>query len=353
MEDFFSDRYARQLILSELGPEGQRRIMEGKVLVIGAGGLGCPALLYLAGAGVGTIGIVDHDRVEASNLPRQVLYGEQDLGVNKAEAAMARLMERNSMIRIEAYPEALQAENVEALIGQYDLVLDCTDDIGARRIINATCRRLSKPMVFGALHRFQGQVSVFHYHQQGQAGADYANLVPEGADSSAIPSCSTEGVLGVVPGVIGTLQAEQALRILCGYGEVLSGKVFLFDIKSYRSYLWDLSLAAGNHIPGSNPNAEVRPEELPEGSYVLLDVREEAEQDGQPLAGAVHLPFSNLDQRVHTLDKLTNWLVVCKHGNRSRATVSWLRSKGFIKVHSLKGGIAGMNSFTSMNQSIA
>jgi adenylyltransferase/sulfurtransferase len=345
-------RYARQVSLPEIGEEGQGRLQAGSVLVVGAGGLGCPVLLYLTAAGVGSIGVVDHDRVETSNLQRQVLFHEADLGKKKSVVAVERLSSINSSVRLTAFSESLTSHNASALIGAYDLVLDCTDDIETRYLINDTCRVLGKPMVYGALHRFQGQVSVFQYRQGDRAGTDYRALVPEYPEPALTGNCATDGILGAVAGVIGSLQAEQAIRLLCGYGEVLSGKVLLFDFRHYQLHLLDLPEAAPQTVaesavrmsPASDFPMEVSADELTIDSYVVLDVREAAERSGFIPPNAVHLPFSAMDEGYNRLDPALTWLVFCENGMRSRAAAGWLRSKGFRHVYSLSGGAAALKS---------
>lgn len=226
-----NERYNRQLILSEIGKEGQERLQQARVLIVGVGGLGSPIALYLAGAGVGTIGLIDDDVVSESNLQRQVLYNETEVGLSKAEKAREHLQALNSQIRIEAYPERLTAENAETIIGQYDLVLDGCDNFATRYLINDTCVRLGKVYIYGAIRAFDGQVSVFNY----QGGPDYRRLFPDEEEMYRMPH-PPKGVLGVTPGLIGCAEANEALKIIIGYGEVLSGRLWHIDLKTLETF---------------------------------------------------------------------------------------------------------------------
>lgn len=225
------ERYNRQLILPEISEEGQARLQQARVLIVGVGGLGSPIALYLTGAGVGTIGLIDDDVVSESNLQRQVLYNEKEVGLSKAEKAREHLQALNSHVRIEAYPERLTAENAEAIIGQYDLVLDGCDNFATRYLINDTCVRLGKVYIYGAIRAFDGQVSVFNY----QGGPDYRRLFPDEEEMYRMPH-PPKGVLGVTPGLIGCAEANEALKIIVGYGEVLSGKLWQIDLKTLETF---------------------------------------------------------------------------------------------------------------------
>ena len=219
-------RYARQIALNEVGESGQQKLLNAKVLVIGAGGLGCPALQYLAAAGVGTIGIVDGDTVDESNLQRQILYTTSDLGSLKVEVAKERLNALNPAVSITIYPENLHAENAMEIIQDYDLVMDGTDNLAARYLVNDACVKLNKPFVYGAIHKFEGQVSVFNFN----GGPTYRCLFPENPQQNQIPNCEELGVLGVLPGVIGTLQATEINKLILVVVEPLSGKLKINNI---------------------------------------------------------------------------------------------------------------------------
>ena len=225
------NRYNRHIILSEIGQKGQDKLSKAKVLVVGAGGLGCPILQYLAAAGVGTIGIVDFDVVEVSNLQRQILFGSSSLGQNKAAAAKERLSDLNNSITINAYPEKLTFQNAIELFNQYDIIVDGTDNFETRYLINDACILTNKPLVFGAIYKFQGQVSVFNYNN----GPTYRCAFPNKPKKDTVPNCSEVGVLGVLPGIIGTMQANEVLKIILGIGNVLSGKLLCYDALSAQS----------------------------------------------------------------------------------------------------------------------
>jgi len=224
-------RYSRQIILPEIGLIGQEKLAAAKVLVVGAGGLGCPVLQYLAAAGVGKIGIADGDVVSVSNLNRQVLYTNEDIGKAKVDCVKARLNAQNPEVEIAVYNTFLSEKNAREIIAQYDIVVDGTDQIPVRYLLNDVCVELGKPMVYGAIHKFEGQVSVFNF----QGGPTYRDLFPEQPAAGSIPSCAENGVLGVLPGMIGLVQATEVLKIIVGFGEVFSGKLWLFNAKTMQS----------------------------------------------------------------------------------------------------------------------
>ncbi len=226
------NRYNRQIILPEVGEEGQRKLKEAKVLIVGVGGLGSPIALYLSGAGVGTIGLVDDDVVSETNLQRQVLYTEAEVGQPKALCAQRRLTALNSSIQVNAHPVRLTSENAETLIAAYDIVVDGCDNFATRYLINDTCVRLGKVYVYGAIRAFDGQVSVFNW----QGGPDYRTLFPDEAEMLSLPPAD-KGVLGVTPGLVGCAEAAEVLKIIGGYGEVLSGKLWLIDLKTMYSHI--------------------------------------------------------------------------------------------------------------------
>lgn len=224
-------RYNRQILLDEIGEDGQLRLKQARVLIVGVGGLGSPIALYLTSAGVGTLGLIDDDTVSESNLQRQVLYSEPEIGLSKAEQAGKRLQALNSQVHIETYSERLTADNAEAIIGRYDLVVDGCDNFATRYLINDTCVRMGKVYIYGAIRAFDGQVSVFNY----QGGPDYRWLFPDEEEMYAMPH-PPKGVLGVTPGLIGCAEANEALKIIVGYGEVLSGKLWQIDLKTMETF---------------------------------------------------------------------------------------------------------------------
>ena len=225
------NRYNRQIILPEIAEEGQEKLKDARVLIVGVGGLGSPIALYLAGAGVGTIGLVDDDVVSESNLQRQVLYTEQEVGLPKAIQAQKHLQCLNGTLQIHAYPTRLTAENAETIFADYDIIVDGCDNFATRYLINDTCVRLNKVYVYGAIRAFDGQVSVFNY----QNGKNYRDLFPDESEMVSMPP-PPKGVLGLTPGVIGCIEAGEVIKIICGYGEVLSGKLWHIDLKTMESY---------------------------------------------------------------------------------------------------------------------
>lgn len=226
-------RYDRQISLPEIGEAGQEKLRQAKVLIVGVGGLGSPIALYLAGAGVGTLGLVDDDKVSISNLQRQVLYAEADLGQPKPLCAARRLKSLNSGINVVAYPYRLDAENASELIREYDIVVDGCDNFATRYLLNDTCRALEKPYVYGAIQGFEGQVSVFHY---GEYSRSYRDLYPDEKEASHVPS-PDQPVIGVTPAIVGSVEANEVLKLICGYGEPLAGKLWTIDLRTMQSYL--------------------------------------------------------------------------------------------------------------------
>ena len=226
------ERYNRQIILPELGEKGQQRLKQAKVLIVGVGGLGSPAALYLAGAGIGTIGLIDDDVVSISNLQRQVLYSEAEVGMSKAIQAQKRLEALNRDVQINAYPTRLTKENADEIIRAYDIVIDGCDNFTTRYLINDTCVKWGKVYVYGAIRAFDGQVSVFNY----QGGPDYRHFFPDEAEMLSMPHLP-KGVLGVTPGMVGCAEAAEVLKIIGGYGEVLSGKLWIIDLKTMATHL--------------------------------------------------------------------------------------------------------------------
>lgn len=225
------ERYNRQMILPEIGEEGQARLNAARVLIVGVGGLGSPIALYLAGAGAGTIGLIDDDVVSESNLQRQVLYAEEEVGQPKALKAAARLKALNSGVQVQAYPERLNRENAADIFSAYDIIVDGCDNFATRYLINDTCVRLGKIYVYGAIRAFEGQVSVFNY----QGGKNYRDLYPDEREMLSMPA-PPKGVLGVTPGLIGCVEAGEVIKIVCGYGDVLSGKLWQINLKTLESY---------------------------------------------------------------------------------------------------------------------
>lgn len=353
MQASISERYSRQLLLSEVGKDGQEKLNAARVLVIGAGGLGCPILQYLAGAGIGTIGIIDHDVVSISNLHRQILYGSSTIGQNKALAAKARLTDLNPDIQINAYPEQLDTKNALSLFEQYDIIVDGSDNFTTRYLVNDACIITGKPLVYGAIYKFKGQVAVFNYKH----GPSYRCLFPQPPSPGDAPSCSEIGVIGVLPGIIGTLQANEAIKIILGVGDVLSGKLYLFDTLSMQANTITISknqsqidqvLATKESFItydyavfcGINPNLkEITFDEaiqLPEATFI--DVRQPEEQPKIDALHPLYIPLNQLDNQASTIDASKPIVCFCQSGIRSKKAAALLMSLGFENVYSLKQG---------------
>ncbi|HEV2428823.1 MAG TPA: molybdopterin-synthase adenylyltransferase MoeB [Thermoplasmata archaeon] len=354
-------RYGRHLLLPEIGLGGQERLKASKVAIVGAGGLGAPAALYLAAAGVGEIGLIDFDRVDVSNLQRQVLFGTSDVGRSKIEAGRARLRELNPNVRIRPVHAELGPKNVLRVLGPYDVVLDGTDNFPARYLINDACVALGKPDVFGAIFRFEGQASVF----DARSGPCYRCLFPEPPPAEAAPSCAEAGVLGVLPGLIGLIQATEVLKLLLGEGTSLSGRLLLFDALGMRFRELEIakdpgcprcgrgrahrplrSMAAQCALPESPADEarEISPAELRRAldrpqPPLLLDVREPFEYAVSHLPGALLIPQRDLPERLGELRKASEVVVYCRRGNRSANATRLLTSLGVRRVRSLTGGL--------------
>ncbi len=360
-------RYNRHLILQDFGDAGQRRLKNASVLVVGAGGLGSPTLLYLTAAGVGTIGIIDFDTVEVSNLQRQVVFTTEDVGKNKAEAASLHLSKRNPHVLLKTYSEKLTSFNALDIIRDYDVVVDGTDNFPTRYLINDACVLLNKPFVYGSILTYEGQVSVFNYStKDGNFSANYRDLFPTPPEPSSVMNCEQAGVLGVLPGMIGSMQANEVIKILTGIGEVLANKLLLLDsltmqqtIVTFRSqqsrdrikYLIDYDEFCGVSPQKSkslNPNQitmkEVTVQELKKlketgADFQLIDVREPHEYDICNLDGEL-IPQAEIPSNVDKVSKTKQVVIHCRSGARSGNMVQWLeKNHGFENLYNLKGGI--------------
>ena len=343
------NRYARHFSLAEIGSEGQQKIKSSRVLCVGAGGLGSTALYYLAAAGIGTLGIIDPDVVDLSNLQRQILYTTDDVGLSKCEQAKKRLLALNPHLHINTYSFALNEENVFSLFTDYDLIIDATDNYTARYLINDACSSLNKPNIFAAILRFQGQCSVFCLPD----GPCYRCLFPKPPAADFLPNCSEAGVLGVLPGIMGCLQATEALKWIVGAGDLLEGRLMTFDAlkatwKEYKVQRHPQCPLCSRGIAFADLIRPIEACTIPEislaefqglaGSYLLIDVRDEEEYKQQHMNGKL-IPFDQLAARLHELDKNELIIVHCKSGLRSQKAVNLLQSKGFKQAFSLKGGI--------------
>ena len=351
-------RYSRHLILPEFGARGQKKLKASRVLVVGAGGLGSPAAMYLAAAGVGTLGLVDFDVVDLSNLQRQVLHGTSDVGRPKLDSAAERLRALNPEVNVQLHPLRLTSQNALALFAQYDLVLDGTDTFATRYLINDACVLTGRPNVSASVFRFEGQVSVFC----ARAGPCYRCLYPEPPPPGLAPSCGEGGVLGIVPGVVGTLQATEAIKVVAGIGEPLIGRLLTFDAleMSFRQFkvkkdvrcpvcgpspsisaLIDYEQFCGTRAPPPGTVRDVTPQWLAERrqSVQLVDVREPGEREINEIAGSICIPLGELSARFHELSTTKDVVVYCKVGERSAHAVEYLRTVGFERVFNLEGGI--------------
>jgi sulfur-carrier protein adenylyltransferase/sulfurtransferase len=357
-------RYSRHLIMPEVGMEGQLKLKAARVLLIGTGGLGAPLGLYLTAAGVGHIGLVDFDVVDFTNLQRQVTFGTSDVGKPKAEATKTRLSNLNPDLKIVTYETRLTSENALELFKDYDIIVDGTDNFPTRYLVNDACILLGKPNVYGSIFRFEGQVTVFGM----PGGPCYRCLYPEPPPPGLVPSCAEGGVLGVLPGIIGSLQALETIKLIIGKGEPLVGRLVLFDALTMK--FRELKLRKNSHCPicskhrkiheliDYNEFCGIRGEEEPEGDLnvpeitarelkerldhgddiFLLDVREPLEYQICNLKGHL-IPLGELPRRVHELDSAREIVAHCKIGKRSAQAVDFLRQAGFRKVYNLHGGI--------------
>ena len=351
-------RYARQLVLPEVDLEGQERLKAARVLCVGAGGLGSPLALYLAAAGIGTLGLADFDLVDETNLHRQILYGTPDVGRPKLEVAAERLRGLNPGVNVVSHDGRLRAANALEVLSGYDVVADGTDNFAARYLVNDACVLLGKPNVWAAVFRFEGQASVF----DAAKGPCYRCVFPEPPPAGAVPSCAEGGVLGVLPGLLGTIQATEVVKTILGRGTTLAGRLLLVDALAMRftevalrkdpscaicgtapsiTRLSDLdeSCAVGNaEIPGIAPS-ELKAL-LDRGTeIVLLDVREPFEVRRAALPGSHNVPLGTLPGRLDLLPKGAEIVVLCRSGARSAAAVELLRASGFERARNLTGGL--------------
>jgi adenylyltransferase/sulfurtransferase len=363
-------RYSRHLIMPEVGVDGQKRLKAAKVLCIGAGGLGSPAAMYLAAAGIGTIGIVDFDVVDFSNLQRQIIHGTPDVGRSKLQSAKDRLGALNPNVHIETYEEALSSANALRLFAPYDVILDGTDNFPTRYLVNDACVISGKPNAYGSIFRFEGQASVFATKE----GPCYRCLYPEPPPPGLVPSCAEGGVFGVLPGIIGVIQATETIKLILGAGEALIGRFLIYDALRMRFRELKLRKDADCPVCGTHPTVTklidyeqfcgVAPHqvaaaapaptssdaltsrelkaELDRGETVqIIDVREPQEYQINRIPGSVLIPLGELPRRYVELDPSANIVMQCKSGMRSAKAQDFLRSKGFTRVRNLTGGILG------------
>ena len=345
------NRYNRHIILSEIGQEGQDKLSNAKVLVIGAGGLGCAILQYLAAAGIGTIGIIDFDIVTISNLQRQVLYGTSTLGINKAIAAKQRLHDLNASITINAYPKKLTYKNALNLFKTYDIIVDGSDNFETRYLVNDACIINDKPLIFGAIYKFEGQLTVFNYNN----GPSYRCLFPNPPANDAVPNCSEIGVLGVLPGIIGTMQANEVLKIILGIGTSLSGKLLCYNALTLQNSILKINRnensiqevlknKANFHKKQELIHCEFKIKEVSIHTILsvkncqFIDVREAHEQPRIENLNITSIPLSVLNQNLDKIDLEKQIYVFCQTGIRSRKAVSLLQEFHITDCYSIIEG---------------
>jgi adenylyltransferase/sulfurtransferase len=354
-----SHRYSRHLIMPEVGVKGQRRLKAARVLCVGAGGLGSPASLYLAAAGVGTLGLVDFDNVDVSNLQRQILYSTDDVGRPKLASAAARLSGLNPDVKIVTHETALTSANALDIFRQYDIVVDGADNFPTRYLVNDACVLTGRPNVYGSIFRFDGQASVFAT----QGGPCYRCLYPEPPPPGLVPSCAEGGVLGVLPGIVGTIQATEAIKLIIGAGETLAGRLLLFDALQMSFRILKLrrdpacpvcgdsptvkTLIDYEHFCGLTPENDITVDALKArldrgDAPWILDVREQKEYDICRIPGSTLIPLGELPNRLSEIPSgagAPDVVVHCKMGGRSAKAAGLLRDRGFTRVKNLKGGI--------------
>jgi adenylyltransferase/sulfurtransferase len=359
-------RYSRHLIMPEVGMEGQLKLKNASVLLVGAGGLGAPLGLYLAAAGIGRIGMVDFDVVDFTNLQRQVIHGTKDVGRKKLDSAMDKMGDINPNVRLEKHEVALTSDNALDIIRNYDYVVDGTDNFPTRYLVNDACVLLKKPNIYGSIFRFEGQCTVFAY----PGGPCYRCLYPEPPPAGLVPSCAEGGVLGILPGIIGLMQATEAVKLILGVGEPLVGRLVLYDALAMR--FRELKLRRNPECPvcGDHPTqhklidyqefcgaphqeapptpvahlTDIEPTEVKQKidrghEFVLIDVRETHEYQICRIPTSTLIPLGELPKRLHELDKNAEIVAHCKSGVRSGKATNLLREHGFKNVRNMKGGI--------------
>jgi molybdopterin/thiamine biosynthesis adenylyltransferase/rhodanese-related sulfurtransferase len=352
-----AERYSRHFVLPGFSIQAQQKLKQASVLVVGAGGLGCPVLQYLTAAGIGKIGIADHDVVSLSNLQRQILYTVRNIGKNKAEVAASKLAELNPNVLFKTFTEKITSKNALSFLNDFNLIIDCTDNFPTRYLLNDACVILHKPLVYGSIFRYEGQVAVFNY----KGSPHYRDLYPQPPDPDSVPNCEEGGVLGVLPGIIGSMQANEAIKILTATGEVLAGKLLLYD--SLTSETTIVSIPTRNTkieikelidyddfcglSQKKNKNwdmKEITVQELKalidsKADFQLIDVREPHEYDICNIGGEL-IPMADLPHQVDQLSKDKKVVVHCRSGKRSGDMVLWLeKNQGLDNLYNLKGGI--------------
>lgn len=348
-------RYNRHIIMPEIGLEGQQKLINAKVLIIGAGGLGCPVLLYLTAAGVGTLGICDFDYVDESNLQRQILFGTDDIGKSKAHTAARKLALLNPYLKFKIHDLKLDKNNSLDLFKQYDIIVDGSDNFPTRFLVNDACIITGKPLVFGAIYKFEGQVSVFNY----QGGPTYRCLVPEQPDSSEMLSCSQIGVIGVLPGIIGSYQASEVIKMITGVGEVLNGKLLLVDTLSVNHNIIEFKRNEKTaNITELADYGDFCMDEFPEVKNVttaelkekiryneeiqLIDIRDKDLFNNYHIPGSINYQIEEILNKPELVPKESDVLLICENGNNSLAVIDFLeKSHKYEHVYNLRNGIQG------------
>jgi molybdopterin/thiamine biosynthesis adenylyltransferase/rhodanese-related sulfurtransferase len=366
--DYFSKeelaRYNRHIIIPGFGMEAQLKLKNSRVLVVGAGGLGSPVLLYLAAAGVGHIGIVDCDVVEDSNLQRQVLFGIDEIGISKTEAAKKRLESLNPYIKIKVYNTQFTSKNAIDIAAEYDVIADGTDNFPTRYLVNDACVLLNKPNVYASIYQFEGNVSVFNHTVNGLRGPNYRDLFPVPPAPGTVANCSEAGVLGVLPGIIGSMQALEIIKVITNIGETLSGKFYTFDALTFESRTFNINKDPENPLNGKNPSIKelvdyeqfcgmkaieksvkkVSAEEFfdmqsRDVDLVVIDVREAYEHEIVSIPGIL-VPLSTLKANVHRIPLNRKVIVLCKSGIRSAKAIRILEDEfGYNNLYNLEGGL--------------
>ncbi|MBN1287294.1 MAG: molybdopterin-synthase adenylyltransferase MoeB [Anaerolineae bacterium] len=364
------ERYSRHVIMPEVGMAGQRKLKAAKVLVIGTGGLGSPLAMYLAAAGVGRLGLVDYDVVDASNLQRQIIHGAKDIGRSKLESAADRIRDINPYVALDLYDEPLTSANALAILAPYDIVVDGTDNFPTRYLVNDACVLLGKPNVYGSIFRFEGQASVF----DAKTGPCYRCLFPEPPPPGLVPSCAEGGVLGVLPGVIGAIQATETIKLILGVGDSLTGRLLLYDAAAMTFDMVKLRKNPACPVCGENPTVtelidyeefcgmpghDRRPhqtgaeaqvpvisvqavkDKLDAGEdFIFLDVREPFEWEISDIDAATHhIPVGEIVERANELDMTRDIVVYCRTGGRSAEATQTLRKMGFARAVNMAGGV--------------
>jgi sulfur-carrier protein adenylyltransferase/sulfurtransferase len=356
-------RYNRHIILPKFGLAAQEKLKTNRVLVVGSGGLGSPLLLYLAAAGVGTIGIIDFDLVDETNLQRQVLFGISDIGKSKAEIAEKRIQSLNPYVHVKIYSEKLSSVNALEIISDYDIVADGTDNFPTRYLVNDACVLSGKPYVYGSVFQFEGQLSLFNYkNNKGELGPNYRDLYPTPPPPESIPDCASGGVLGVLPGIIGSMQALEVIKAITGIGENLSGKFLVFDALTASSKIFSIKRNADNPLNGEHPTItaltdydefcgisstdikEISVQEFEKlktsgADFQLIDIRETAEYEVDNIGGDL-VPLQTLEQNADKINRNKQVIIHCESGARSRQAILLLQKNfGFSNLYNLTGGL--------------